>query len=55
MIINANENIKLFLIGKKKDLKGKRQISYEEGENYSKKHGFDLFLESSAKEGNIPK
>ena len=52
---NANENIKLILIGNKTDLTEKRQVSYEEGKKYSEENRFSLFLESSAKEGDIPK
>lgn len=52
---NANENIKLILIGNKTDLIEKRQVSYEEGKKYSEENRFSLFLESSAKEGDIPK
>ena len=52
--LNANENTKLILIGNKNDLEKRREVSYEEGKSFSKVNGFDLFMESSAKEGDTP-
>ena len=51
---NSNENVKLILIGNKKDLNDKREVSYEEGQEFSQKNGFNYFFESSAKEGDTP-
>ena len=47
----ASSDIKLILIGNKKDLDSNRQVSFEEGKNFSNENKFDLFLETSAKEG----
>ncbi len=49
--LNANEDIKLILIGNKDDLDDNREVSYEEGKEFSQKNGFDFFMESSAKKG----
>ena len=38
----------MILIGNKKDLEDKRQVSYEEGEAFAKENGL-MFLETSAK------
>jgi len=38
----------VILIGNKKDLEDKRQVSYEEGEAFAKENGL-MFLETSAK------
>ena len=45
---NSSKNIIIILIGNKKDLEDKRQVTYEEGEAFAKENGL-LFLESSAK------
>ena len=45
---NSSKNITVILIGNKKDLEDKRQVSYEEGENFAKENGL-MFLETSAK------
>ena len=50
--LNANEDIKLILIGNKDDLNDNREVSYEEGKEFSQKNGFDFFMESSAKKGD---
>ena len=42
------KNVCIILIGNKKDLEDKREVSYEEGEALAKKHKL-LFLETSAK------
>ena len=52
--LNASDNIKLILIGNKDDLNDRREVSYEEGQEFSKFNGFDYFMESSAKEGDTP-
>ena len=51
---NSSENLKLILIGNKTDLNDKREVSYEEGKNFSKINKFDFFSETSAKEGETP-
>ena len=38
----------VILIGNKKDLEDKRQVTYEEGESFAKENGL-MFLETSAK------
>ena len=45
---NSSKNITVILIGNKKDLEEKRQVSYEEGEAFAKENGL-MFLETSAK------
>ena len=45
---NSSKNIIIILIGNKKDLEDKRQVTYEEGEAFAKENGL-LFLETSAK------
>lgn len=45
---NSSKSIKIILIGNKKDLEDKRQVSYEEGDAFAKLHGL-MFLETSAK------
>jgi small GTP-binding protein len=48
---HASSNIKLILIGNKIDLNSNRKVTFEEGKNFSIENKFDLFLETSAKEG----
>ena len=45
---NSSKTITVILIGNKKDLEDKRQVSYEEGEAFAKENGL-MFLETSAK------
>ncbi len=45
---NSSKSITVILIGNKKDLEDKRQVSYEEGEAFAKENGL-MFLETSAK------
>ena len=45
---NSIKNVTVILIGNKKDLEDKRQVSYEEGEAFAKENGL-MFLETSAK------
>ena len=45
---NSSKTITIILIGNKKDLEDKRQVSYEEGEAFAKENGL-MFLETSAK------
>ena len=46
--MNSSRSICIILIVNKKDLEEKRQVSYEEGENFAKENGL-MFLETSAK------
>lgn len=46
--LNSSKSIVIILIGNKKDMENKRQISYEEGESLAREHGL-MFLETSAK------
>ncbi len=48
---HASSNIKLILIGNKIDLNSNRKVTFEEGKNFSDENKFDLFLETSAKDG----
>ena len=45
------KNILICLIGNKIDLENKREVSYEEGQNFAEENDL-LFYETSAKEGN---
>ena len=45
---NSSKSICVILIGNKKDLEDKRQVTYEEGESFAKENGL-MFLETSAK------
>ena len=45
---NSLKSICVILIGNKKDLEDKRQVTYEEGESFAKENGL-MFLETSAK------
>ena len=47
---NSDPNCKVFLIGNKIDLSD-RVVSTEEGINLKKDHGFECFMETSAKDG----
>ena len=47
----ANPETKIFLIGNKADLEDKRKVSTEEAKKFSKEHGFNYFVETSAKTG----
>jgi len=52
--LNSDENVKLILIGNKNDLNDKREVSFEEGQEFAKSNGFNFFFETSAKEGDTP-
>ena len=45
---NSSKTITIILIGNKRDLEDKRQVTYEEGEAFAKENGL-MFLETSAK------
>lgn len=49
-INNADHGKPIILVGNKSDLEEKRVVTYEEGEEYAKKKGFN-FYECSAKDG----
>ena len=44
-------NVKIFLIGNKKDLEEKRVISFEQAKDFNKEHELNMFFETSAKTG----
>lgn len=48
---NSSPDVKLILIGNKSDIDNNRQVSYKEGLELKEKHGFEFFLECSAKTG----
>ena len=45
---NAKKNVKIILIGNKTDLENKRNVTYEEGQEFAKSHNLP-FIEISAK------
>ena len=47
----SNPETKIFLIGNKKDLEEKRDVSFETAEKFSKDNSFNYFSETSAKTG----
>ena len=47
----SNPDVKIFVIGNKVDLEDKREVTYEEGENFARDNSM-LFYETSAKNGN---
>ena len=47
----ANEDVRIFLVGNKADLEEDRKVSKEEGEKYKLDQHLDLFMETSAKTG----
>ncbi|MCQ2815639.1 MAG: GTP-binding protein [archaeon] len=49
--MHSNPDAKVFLIGNKIDLENERKITKDEGENYARNNGLNLFMESSAKTG----
>ena len=48
--LNAPENTKCIVVGNKSDLENKREVSKNEGENFSKEYNIS-FYETSAKDG----
>lgn len=48
----ANPETKIFLIGNKSDLENQRRIPIETAKEFSKEHGFNFFIETSAKKGD---
>ncbi|KAL6069591.1 Ras-related protein Rab-2-B [Balamuthia mandrillaris] len=47
-----HEDIVVMLVGNKADLKGQRQVSKEEGQEFARLHGIHAFIETSAKTGD---
>ena len=47
----ANEDVRIFLVGNKADLEEDRKVTKEEGEKYKMDQHLDLFMETSAKTG----
>ena len=47
----ANNDIRIMLIGNKCDLENERTVSIEEGENFKDENNIDCFMETSAKTG----
>ena len=47
----ANEDVRIFLVGNKADLEEERKVTKEEGEKYKLDQHLDLFMETSAKTG----
>ena len=47
----ANQNVKIFLVGNKSDLEDKRVITKEEGKKFKEEKNLDKFIETSAKTG----
>ena len=47
----ANDDIRIFLVGNKSDLEEERKVTKEEGEKYKLDQHLDLFMETSAKTG----
>ena len=47
----SNPETKIFLIGNKADLEDRRNISFETGQQFSKAHSINYFIETSAKTG----
>lgn len=45
---HSNSNMVIMLIGNKSDLDSRRDVKYEEGEQFAKEHGL-IFMETSAK------
>ena len=47
----CNPDVKVFLIGNKRDLELEREVSFEEAKKYSEENDFNYFNETSAKNG----
>ena len=48
---NSSPDIKIFLIGNKLDLEDQRVIKTEQGKTVQSEYNLDLFVESSARDG----
>ena len=52
----SSPDIKIFLIGNKADLEDEREIQFKDAKAFAEENGFDLFYETSAKNGlNVKK
>ena len=49
--VNSNPDIKIFLIGNKKDLEEKREVPIDKAKKFYEEHDIEIFMESSAKTG----
>jgi small GTP-binding protein len=51
--IHSSPNVKVILVGNKKDLEleGKRSVTKQDGQKYAEENKIDYFIETSAKEG----
>ena len=49
--VNSNPDIKIFLIGNKKDLEEKREVAIDKAKKFYEEHDIEIFMESSAKTG----
>ena len=49
--LNSNPNVKVFLIGNKKDLENKREVPISKAKQFYKDHNLNMFFEASAKSG----
>ena len=49
--LNSNPNVKVFLIGNKKDLESKREVPISKAKQFYKDHNLNMFFEASAKTG----
>ena len=47
----ANEDVRIILVGNKADLENERKVAREEGEKYKLDNNLDFFMETSAKTG----
>ena len=53
---NSNPDIKIFLVGNKKDLEEKREVPIDKAKTFYKEHNLNYFIETSAKTGfNVKK
>ena len=50
-----NENIQIILVGNKKDLENKREVSYSDGEKLAKSYGIDFYEVSALNNDGIDK
>jgi len=49
--VNSNPDIKIFLIGNKKDLEEKREVPIDKAKKFYEEHDIEIFMEASAKTG----
>ena len=51
--INSSPDIKIFLLGNKVDLEEQREVTKDQGNLLKSNYDLDLFMETSAKDGEI--